>query len=117
MSNNRLLYDKCVFNQEQQKYTNSLEYIINPTKYENDKKCLHQFGLLGGSTVSEIAGNKTDLESVLKGLGSTSSNCVNSTNKVIIEGTARGNEHREVDTTLKHLNTCQMLNFEPVPLS
>uniref|UniRef100_A0A6C0B4L1 Uncharacterized protein n=1 Tax=viral metagenome TaxID=1070528 RepID=A0A6C0B4L1_9ZZZZ len=121
MSNNRLLYDKCVSGEEQQKYTNSLDYIINPIKYENDKKCRHEFGLVGGPAVSEINGNKTDLESVLKGLGSTNSSCINgrptSEQKIVIEGQIRSNERKEVDTSLRHLESCQILNIEPVQLS
>ena len=119
MSNNRLLYDKCVSNEEQAKYTNSLDYIINPMKYENDTKCRHQFVLLGGPAVSEIVGNKTDLESVLKGLGSTNSSCLKSSGsqKVVIEGETRGNERKEVDIRLKHLDSCQILNIEPISLA
>ena len=121
MSNNRLLYDIRAANEEQQKYTNSLEYIISPMKYENEQKCRHQFGLLGGPAVSEIAGNKTDLESVLKGLGSTHGCCANTTlggnQTVVIEGVTRGNERKEVDTRLTHMRSCQILNIEPVTLS
>jgi len=117
MSNNRLLYDKCVSNEEQQKYTNSLDYIINPMKYENEKKCRHQFGLVGGPAVSEIVGNKTDLESVLKGLGSTNSTCTGaSADTVVIEGISRSNERMEVDTRLTHLTSCQILDINPVQL-
>ena len=118
MSNNRLLYDKCVSNEEQQKYTSSLDYIINPIKYESDKKCRHQFGLLGGPAVSEIVGNKTDLESVLKGLGSTNSTCTTGeSSKVVIEGETRSNERVEIDTRLTHLTSCQILDINPVQLS
>ena len=119
MSNNRLLYDKCVSNEEEKKYTSSLDYIINTIKYENEQKCRHQFGLVGGPAVSEIVGNKTDLESVLKGLGSTNSPCVTSgvVSKIVIEGETRGNERKEVDTRLTHLTSCQILDIKPIHLS
>ena len=121
MSNNRLKYDTCTFNEEGKKYNNSLDYVMNSMKYENDKKCMHQFGLLGGPSVSEIKGNKIDLESVLRGLGSTTTNCsqLNSTpdTKMTIEGESRSNERKEIDITLQHLDSCQMLDFEPAVIS
>lgn len=119
MSSNRLIYDECFYKQSVDQSVGSLKYILNPLKYENKDKCRHEFGLVGGPDVSEIKGNKTDLESVLKGLSNVVTNCSQKKHipnkQVVLEGNA-GNTRRVVNTTLNHLKSCQMLEFEPVPL-
>ena len=119
MSSNRLIYDECFYKQSVDQSVGSLKYILNPLKYENKDKCRHEFGLVGGPDVSEIKGNKTDLESVLKGLSNVVTNCKKKKHipnkQVVLEGNA-GNTRRVVNTTLNHLKSCQMLEFEPVPL-
>tara|TARA_B110000208_G_scaffold113497_1_gene139656 strand:+ start:884 stop:1273 length:390 start_codon:yes stop_codon:yes gene_type:complete len=119
MSSNRLIYDECFYKQSVDQSVGSLEYILNPLKYENKDKCRHEFGLVGGPDVSEIKGNKTDLESALKGLSNVMTNCSHKKHipdkELVLEGNA-GNTRRVINTTLNHLKSCQMLEFEPVPL-
>tara|TARA_B110000971_G_C19957160_1_gene476202 strand:- start:135 stop:524 length:390 start_codon:yes stop_codon:yes gene_type:complete len=119
MSSNRLIYDDCFYKQSVEQSVGSLEYILNPLKYENKDKCRHEFGLVGGPNVSEIKGNKTDLESALLGLSNVKTNCSIEKHvpdkKIVLEGNA-GNNKRVVNTSLVHLKSCQMLSFEPVPL-
>tara|TARA_B110000971_G_scaffold148270_1_gene151536 strand:- start:2471 stop:2857 length:387 start_codon:yes stop_codon:yes gene_type:complete len=119
MSSNRLIYDKCFYKQSVEQSVGTLEYLINPIKYENNKKCRHEFGLVGGPNASEIKGNKTDLESILKGMGNITTNCdknkFNSHKKTVINGHA-GTSKRVVDTSLNHYGSCQMLKYEAAPL-
>lgn len=108
MSNNRLAYDKCLQHEKSTEDSNSLGYIMSMDKYENNQKCRNEFGLLGGPQVSEINGNKVDLESILKGLSSSNTGCgsVNPT-QMLISGNA-GTTQTLVDTTVSHLNSCKI---------
>ena len=118
MSNNRITYDECFYQEALKKDQNSESYIFNMNKFENNKKCRNEFGLVGGTNISEINGNKTDLESVLKGLSNNSYCSINKyspNNKVGIRGNA-GNKKTDIDVTLNHLNSCQMINYNPIPL-
>ena len=47
MSSNRLKYDDCSYKTDLSQSVGPLEYVLNPSKYENCQKCRHEFGLLG----------------------------------------------------------------------
>lgn len=98
----------------------SISYILNPIKYENDNKCFHELGLIGGPIPSEIKGNKTDLESELRGqtrkLGKCDTCRWDSTDEKIIIHSNENNKDRKVDTSLVNLEECQFVKYKPVPL-
>ena len=52
MSSNKLIYDKCETNLRLSYNRNMLDWILYDKKYENDKKCHHKLGLVGGVEVS-----------------------------------------------------------------
>ena len=75
MSYNRLRYDQCAYKTEINQSVGPLEYFLNPMKYENCQKCRHEFGLVGGSDVSQIKGNLVDLENDLRGQTRQNTKC------------------------------------------
>lgn len=120
MSSNRLIYDKCAYKENLDRSTGSLEYILDPVKYENKKKCRHEFGLVSGQDVSLVKGNLIDLESELRGQTRKLSKCnadeffPDSGKKIHINNPS-GSDPRVIDTTLVHLKSCQMINYKKVP--
>ena len=67
MSSNRLIYDTCAYKAEITQSSNTLNYVLDPMKYENCKKCRMELGIVGGNEVSQIKGNLVDLENDLRG--------------------------------------------------
>ena len=94
MRYNRLLYDKCAFNETLQINNNSLNYNVDLVKFENPNKCRPDIGILGGCQVSHIRGNMIDLENELRGQGNIP-------------------ENNFIDKTLLHLRSGQIINFGP----
>ena len=95
MRYNRLLYDKCAYKETLAINDNSLGYNMDVLKYENPMKCRPELGILGGSQVSHIRGNLTDLENQLRGQGNTSENTT------------------YLDMSLQHLRSGQIIKFGP----
>lgn len=121
MSYNRLRYDQCAYKTELDQSVGPLEYILNPMKYENCQKCRHEFGLVGGTNVSNIKGNLVDLENDLRGQTRSNTKCpakkyAPSEGGVLNIPSNRCNSSRQIDLTPVHLPPCQMLRFPPVPL-
>ena len=121
MSYNRLRYDQCAYKTEINQSVGPLEYLLNPMKYENCQKCRHEFGLVGGSAVSNIKGNLVDLENDLRGQTRQNTKCPGlkfhptEGNVIHVAGNAC-NQQRSIDLTPVHLPPCQMLRFPPTPL-
>ena len=121
MSSNRLIYDTCAYSTKMNESVGPLQYILNPMKYENCKKCRHELGLVGGTAVSHIKGNLVDLENDLRGATSVSSLCPkkkytpSKDNQINIKGKSCG-QPRNVDTNMVHLPSCQMIRYKPTPL-
>jgi len=121
MSYNRLRYDQCAYKTEINQSVGPLEYLLNPMKYENCQKCRHEFGLVGGSDVSQIKGNLVDLENDLRGQTRQNTKCPGlkyaptEGNTIQVAGTAC-NSSRQIDLTPVHLPPCQMLRFPPTVL-
>lgn len=67
MSSNRILYDSSTYNQNVKQNSNIQEYQMYVGKYDNEKKCRIEFGILAGNDVSIYSGNTVDLESDLRG--------------------------------------------------
>ena len=104
--------------------------ISNPIKYENCKKCRHELGIVGGSSVSHIQGNLVDLETDLRGQTRRTTKCPtrlyqNPCASGDMNNCKPGNIHirgdpsqteRTIDTSMLHLPACQMMRFRPTPL-
>jgi hypothetical protein len=121
MSYNRLRYDQCAYKTEINQSVGPLEYLLNPMKYENCQKCRHEFGLVGGTNVSQISGNLVDLENDLRGQTRQNTKCPDlkyaptEGNVIQVAGNAC-NSARQIDLTPVHLPPCQMLRFPPTVL-
>jgi hypothetical protein len=131
MSFNRLLYDMCATNQRNVQSAGVLDFMLDPVRMENPKKCRHQLGLVGGANVSHVRGNLVDLETDLFGITRKLSNCpcrkyMNKcavaeepnncqSDKIQIEENP-STIGRTIDTTLVHLPNCQTIRYAPVPL-
>ena len=100
----------------------TLSYLLNPIKYENDKKCMHELGLVGGSNINVglIKGDLMDLESDLRGqtrkLGKCDSCRWNPEEKQIKIISNENNKERIINTDLKELRKCQFIKYKSVPL-
>jgi hypothetical protein len=104
-------------------------YTQMPVKFENPHKCRNALGLVGGSEVSNIAGNLVDLESDLFGFTRVQSKCIA---RQYIPACPLGGtgcpdtppsfEFRDkstgkiskVDTHLRNLPTCQNVTYPGV---
>ena len=121
MSYNRLRYDQCSYKTDVNQSVGPLEYILNPMKYENCQKCRHEFGLVGGTAVSNIKGNLVDLENDLRGQTRAATRCPAkkyapvTDNNLQIAGN-HCNAPRSVDLSPVHLPPCQMIRYPATPL-
>ena len=130
MSFNRLSYDTCAYKHSLAESVGTLGWVLDPCRFNNNSKCRIEFGIVGGTAVSNITGNLVDLESDLRGTTRLQSKCPtykyqnpcpagNMTTcqpqRIIIRDspTTMG---RVVDTRPKHLKSCQMFNYNPIPL-
>ena len=122
MSANRLRYDQCAYSDDLRIQSSALSYLLDPIKYSRCHPCFFQLGLVGGNNVSQIQGNLVDLESDLRGQTREASRCANMkylpTGGDIISGKHYWNPASlpKTNITKIHLPTCQMFNYESVPL-
>lgn len=121
MSMNRLAYDSCAYQESLQQSTTPLTYVLDPIKYEHCQKCRMELGIVGGTAVSHISGNLVDLENDLRGQNRPNTHCpaykyLPPTNN-ILQGKEyiKPVQHPAIDTTMKHLKPCQMINYGSVP--
>lgn len=119
MSYNRLMYDTCAYKKKLDESTSSLQYHLNPLKYENCNKCRIELGMVSGPSTSQIKGNLVDLENELRGQTRLLSQCPKKKyqpgQKLFTKKTG-SKEAREIDTNLVHLPSCQMIRYKPIPL-
>lgn len=123
MSSNRLKYDFCQYNTVLKGNKDMAEYVLYPFKYENCKKCHMQLGIVGGTSVSDIKGNLTDLESDLRGQTrpqTQSGQCPNklyqpySANQIVVQDASACNK-RILNLEKTHLPNCQMFPLKAIP--
>lgn len=121
MSANRLSYDECSYKQALFQSVSPLNYTLDPIKYEREDKCRVELGVVGGTDVSHIRGNMVDLENDLRGQRHPVTKCSSYKYQPPSDGVLRSKEyikpveHPDIDTTLDHLNSCQMYDYAPVP--
>jgi hypothetical protein len=100
-----------------------LDWILYNEKYENDKRCHHKLGLVGGVEVGEVQRNLVDLESELRGQNHVIYRCPekkhqlenNGINKPYVKVEQKFcKKEKEVKTQFKSLKDCQMVDFRNV---
>lgn len=118
---NRQIYDSCAYQSDLFQSTAPLDYILDPIRYENCSKCRMELGIVGGTSVSHVAGNLVDLENDLRGQNRPLTKCANYKYLPPEANVLQGKEyikpvqHPPIDLTMKHLPPCQMINYGPVP--
>ena len=118
---NRLAYDACAYSKSLGESVAPLDYMLDPVKYEHCDKCRIELGLVGGTAVSHVTGNLVDLENNLFGIDRPNTHCP--TYKFLppqgdyVQGNeyVKPVEHPQVDTSLRHLRSCQMHDYPAVP--
>jgi len=123
MSSNKLIYDKCETNLRLSYNKNMLDWIIYDKKYENDKRCHHKLGLVGGVEVGEVQRNLVDLESELRGQNHVIYRCPEKKHQLENNGISKPYVNveqkfckgaKEVKTKFSSLKDCQMVDFRNV---
>lgn len=130
MSFNRLRYDTCAYRHNLAESVGTLDYILDPSRYENANKCRIGYGIVGGTAVSHIKGNLVDLESDLYGITRLTTKCPSldyqnpcpsgdmntcKPGNIIIRNTPT-TLGRVIDTTPMHLRECNMFRYQPIPM-
>ena len=120
---NRLTYDSCAYNKALGESVAPLDYMLDPIKFEHCDRCRVELGVVGGTAVSHVTGNLVDLENDLRGANRPNTHCPTFKFLPPANGAPlQGKEyikpvcHPTVDTTPKHLRTCQFQDFPEVPL-
>tara|TARA_B100000795_G_C22806337_1_gene445105 strand:- start:5790 stop:6167 length:378 start_codon:yes stop_codon:yes gene_type:complete len=116
MSFNRTKYDTCSYKQNLEESINTLGYVLAQYRYEHSNKCRHQFGFVGGTSVSHIKGNMVDLESDLRGQTRYISKCGNNKYIPTDDNILKNDKTKPIDTSKKHLASCQSIMYRSVPL-
>jgi hypothetical protein len=121
MSSNRLMYDTCEYKQRLQESVTSIDFLLDPIKYEHKSRCRMELGILGGTNVSHIKGNLVDLENDLRGQNRPVTNCAEykfiPSNNNFLQGSEyiKPVIHPKVDTEMQHLPSCQMIDYKQIP--
>lgn len=121
-SQNRLIYDRCAYNEDLTQSVSPLAYMLDRSRYENVNKCRVELGVVGGTAVSHAKGNLVDLENNLFGIDRPETTC--SAYKFIPSSDpyVQGKEyikpvcHPKIDTKMKHLKTCQLQSFQGIEM-
>lgn len=131
---NNLRYDQCSYSEYVDRSVSPLSYIINTERFENVNKCRVELGLVGGTAVSHVSGNMIDLENSLFGIDRPLTHCARYAYKpsapgAPIQGTCgqfpscpgtgpcyKTNTYPVIDTTMKHLPSCQFQSFPAIPM-
>jgi hypothetical protein len=119
---NRLTYDTCAYSKALGESVAPLDYLLDPIKYEHCDKCRIELGVVGGVAVSHVRGNLVDLENNLMGIDRPNTHCPAYKHLPRADNAVQGKEyikpvcHPRVDTSMKHLRSCQMHDFPAVPL-
>lgn len=121
MSFNRMSYDSCSYKQELSENVSQLSYLLDPIKFEHCQKCRHEVGLVGGTAVGVVTGNMVDLENELFGINRPNTHCPNYKFVPRDDNIVQGKEyikpvqHPAVNTAMKQLRPCQMIDYHEVP--
>jgi hypothetical protein len=116
------MYDECAYSQTVSQSVSPMTYIMDPMRYENANKCRIELGTVGGTAVSHVNGNLIDLENNLMGLDRPYTHCSAYKHTPPVPGQpyVQGREyikpvcHPKVDTTMRHLASCQIQSWPGV---
>ena len=119
--------DSVTYCKRLQESVNTLDYVLDPIRFEHQHTCRHELGLVGGTAVSHIEGNLVDLESELRGQTRLLAKCpTNQWTPPDISGSGgfwkggsqliTNDKTEPINTRLKHLPACQMIGYRSVPL-
>ena len=120
MSFNNLIYDNCAYKKHLEESSGVGKYQMYSGKYNNERNCRIDFGVVGGNEVSLYKGNIVDLESELKGQTRLNSLCPN---KKFIPTFTRSCDSGlpsgpiNCSSQLRDLPTCQLICYNPVIFS
>lgn len=106
MANSRLNDDTCSYQKALKQSIDPLQYILEPSKYIHSKRCRMDLGIVGGNTVSTLAGEDLVVtESELLNITRPASRCPS-------KKYVPGRDYVRPDKV--HLNTCQLINYKTV---
>jgi hypothetical protein len=105
MSFNRYPYDISEYVKELTQNRSTLQYMLDPIRYENINKSRHVLGLVGGTAVSHNASNLVDVETELYGISRTGSLCPSMKYPYV---------QFPISETKLHLAPCQMIRYPPI---
>lgn len=113
MSFTKLSYDDCSYKANLATNVSALSYTLDPVRYYRCNPCMMGVGIVGGTNVSIANGNLVDLESNLFGIDREASKCSSMKFKPEIDQATGADFYRpvctnKVDTTMKHLPSCQL---------
>ena len=121
MSFTRLQYDTCTYKQELGDNISVLGYLLDPVKYNHCSPCRSELGTVGGNNVSQARGSLVDLENDLLGINRGHSRCAQTRFMPRADDKVQGKDlYKEttfpiVDTTPRHLRSCQFFDLPQVP--
>jgi hypothetical protein len=121
MSFTRLQYDTCTYKQELGDNISLLGYLLDPVKYNHCSPCRSELGTVGGNNVSQAVGSLVDLENDLLGINRGHSRCAatrflpRADDKVQGKDLYKDTKFPVVDTSPKHLRSCQFFDTPEVP--
>ena len=99
----------------------SSELIMDNIKFEHEKKCRVEFGLVGGTNVSHVKSDLVDLENDLMGLTRTSNKCPEfqfiPPEGTILKSTdyIKCTENPVLNLEKTHLKTCNFFDYQEIP--
>tara|TARA_Y100000389_G_scaffold204261_1_gene255933 strand:+ start:260 stop:571 length:312 start_codon:yes stop_codon:yes gene_type:complete len=85
-------------------------------KFEHTNPKRHIQGFVAGNAVSHTNGSMIDLSSDLDGRTRYISKCCNNVYVPSNDGFIRNDKTEPIDTSKKHLKTCQAISYPSVPL-
>jgi len=121
MALNRLTYDSCAYQEALKQSVSPISYVLDPIKYEHCQKCRMELGVVAGTAVSHVSGNLVDLENDLRNQNRPNTHCPSYKYLPPQGDVLQGKEyikpvqHPAIDTRMKHLLPCQMINYGAVP--
>lgn len=116
MSSSRTMYDEDETKTRLGESTKPVDYMLDPTKYVNERKCrIEQVGIIGGNNVSLFSGNLVDLESSLRGQDRQLGKTVEKNYQP--KCSSKGNQKSGIPNDgcqdgLRHLNNCTMIDYK-----
>jgi hypothetical protein len=76
MSSNRLLYDDCASDNQNNANKDQLSWIVDDNRFQNSTNCMIDLGVSSGNTsLNNNISDRVDIETKLRGIGNYESKC------------------------------------------